>query len=293
MMPNEIRHVLPELGNGSGVGSGLVRRAVALTVATAVLMVAALTVVMVTLQIEVTIDANGTLEPLHIWRIHSFAAGVIYEVEAVSGQQVAQGQVLARLDPFALERELESLRLEARHKRHQRQPRGEIDRLEQAIDTLEQRLRRHVLRAPVNGVILSEELDQLVGQHVVAGQLLFELGSIDSWKATLEIPERAVDPIRVGDPVKLTVPALAKLESWIPEKLTATVTFVGSEPTSASTPSRSVYRLHASLEGARPGAEASKHLRRGMSVDAKIITRSARAVDLLIRHVKRQVGIDG
>jgi len=287
------RHVLPDLDERAGLGARLVRRAVVLTLGGVALLAATLFGVLLALQIEITVKASGTLEPLHVWRVHSFAAGVIREVHAVPGRRVERGEILARLDPFALEAELRSLRLEAKHKRHGREARAEIARFDDAIETIEARLERLTIRAPDNGVMLSEEVDRLIGQHVQEGQLLFEIGSVGTWKAVLAAPEREIDPIRLGDLVKLAIPAVSDVGSWLPESLPATVTFIGSEPLDQSTPSRGLYRIYAQLDTASIDPGRCARLRRGMTTEARVVTRSARAIDLLLRHFKRRAGVDG
>ncbi len=287
-------HELPELAEQPGLGGRLVHRTVLITLAGIALLAALALTVLFFFQVEVTVEARGVLEPLEVWRVHSFAAGVVHEVRAVSGARTERGEVLARLDGFALEAELARLQLEAKHKRHRPEtPRAELELLEQSARAVEERLRRLTILAPAAGVVLTEELDRLVGQNVAEGQLLFEIGSAEAWKAVLEVPEREIDPIRLGDPVKLSIPAIADTGSWLPESLPATVTFIGSEPTGASTPSRSLYRIYAELDTAGIDLERRARFRRGMTVEAHVVTRSARAIDLLMRHFKRRAGIDG
>ena len=289
---------LPELPERSGLGGRLVHRTVIISIVGVATLAAITLLVLMLFRIEITVEAGGFLEPLEVWRVHSMVEGIVEEVPVVSGTRIEQGEVLARLDAFALETQLADLRLEAKHQRHRPQDRAELERLDQAISTVEEQLRRLTLVAPESGVVLSEDLDKLIGQHVGRGQLLFEIGSADRWKAVLEVPEREIDPIRLGDPVRLIVPAIAEPGSWIPESVPATVVFIGSEPTEASTPNRSLYRLYAELDtpeldAADFDAERWNRLRRGMTVEARVITRSARAIDLLVHHFKRQMGIDG
>lgn len=286
-------HALPTLVERPGLGGRLVRRAVVITSLALILLAGGSLSVLVWVQVEITIAASGRLEPLEVWRVHSFATGVVKEVPAQPGQRVEIGDVLARLDPFALESELASRRLEARHRRHGRMAaRSELDRLEMEIADLESRLLRLTIVSPERGVMLSEELDRLLGQRVGDGQLLFEIGSPGSWKAVLEVPEREIDTIRIGDPVRLSIPAVSAVGALTPERLPATVSFVGSAPTETSTPRSSRYRIHAALESAAIDAQQRSRLRRGMSVEARVVTRSARAIDLVVDHLKRQAGLD-
>ncbi len=120
-----------------------------------------------------------------------------------------------------------------------------------------------------------------------------QVDTAGEWQAMLRVAEREIDPIRIGDPVKLTVPALANRTSWMPERLPATVSSIGSEPLPESTEGRALYRVDATLDLESLDPEHRQRFRRGMTVEARIITRSARAIDLVTGHFKRQLGTDG
>lgn len=120
-----------------------------------------------------------------------------------------------------------------------------------------------------------------------------EAGTAGPWKAKLRVAEREIDPIRIGDPVKLTIPALANRKSWMPERLSAKVTSIGSELLPESTEGRALYRVDATLDLESLDPEHRQRFRPGMTVEATIITRSARAIDLITGHFQRQLGSDG
>lgn len=282
---------LPEFEEKSTFGGRLVRRTVSLTLGGLLLLAFIGLLVLYLVPVEITVEASGVLEPLQVWRVHSLTSGAVREVPVRSGQEVAAGQTLCRLDGFALETELERLRLEARHKRHRPEtPRVEMELLDQAILTAEERLQRLTVVAPESGILLSEDLDQMLGAYVNEGQLLFEIGTQGVWKAALRVPEREIDPIQIGDPVRVEVPALVEAGQWMREALPASVTFVGSDLLPASTPSRGLYRVVAALDMERISPPELERFRRGMTVEAHVITRSVRAIDLVMRHFQRQAG---
>lgn len=284
---------LPELEEKPSLGGRLVRRTVTLTLGGLCLLGLISILVLYLVRIEITVEAAGVLEPLQVWRVHSLASGAVREIPVQSGQEVVAGQVLCSLDGFALETELHRLHLEARHKRHRPEtPRAEMELLEQSILTAEERLKRLTVVAPESGVLLSEELDKLQGVHVNEGELLFEIGTQGIWKADLEVPEREIDTIRVGDLVRVEVPALVEAGQWMRESLRAEVTFVGSELLETSTPQRGLYRVFAALDADRVSPTDLERFRRGMTVEGRVITRSVRAIDLVIRHFQRQAGGD-
>lgn len=282
---------LPEFEEKPTFGGRMVRRTVTLTLGGLLGLALASVLVLSFVRVEITVEATGVLEPLHVWKVHSLSSGPIREVPVRSGQRVEAGQTLGRLDGFQLETELDRRRLEARHKRHRPEtPRAEMELLEQAILSAEERLQRLTVVAPEAGIVLSEGLEEMRGAYVSEGQLLFEVGSEGAWKAVLEVPEREIDPIQIGDPVRLEVPALVEAGQWMREPLPAEVTFVGSELLETSTPSRGLYRVLASLDTDRISPRELERFRRGMTVEARVVTRSVPAIDLVVRHFQRQTG---
>lgn len=287
-------HRLPEFDERPSLGGRLVRRTVSLTLVGLVLLAVVTAATLFTVEMEITVAASGRLEPLEVRKIHVVSPGRIEEVLVESGERVRAGQTLARLDDFALRQELDRLRLEARHQGSRPDvPDAERELLEQSILFREQLLERLELVAPADGVVLSEEVDQLAGVVVTEGQLIFEIGSAEAWKTVLRVPEREIDSVRTGDEVKLRIPAVDDPEVWMPENLTARVSFVGSELLEGSAPGHGLYRVDAEIDTERVPAALRERFRRGMTVEAHIVTRSARAVDLVVLHLKRQIGFDG
>lgn len=76
----------------------LVTRAVSLTIGIAVLVIIATLLVSFVVVINVTIDVDGTIEPLEIWPVRSREAGILDTVLVASGDTVRRGQVVATLD---------------------------------------------------------------------------------------------------------------------------------------------------------------------------------------------------
>ena len=281
---------LPSLREPPTLGARLVRRAVGLTVGSLAVIATAGATALSIFEIDVALDAAGVLEPRHVETVRSPVLGVVAEVEVAAGDRVEPGQPVARLDAFALRASLEQMRLEVRHKRHRRETsRQELESLEQRIAAAELELERHVLHSPIAGSVLTEELERKVGSRLAEGDLLLEVGSLDVWRARLLVAERDVHLIAVGDPVKIEVHAVTALDTWRHELIDASVTFVGTDPLDGSGTGGSFYRVFADLDGDRLGDHLRARFRRGMSVEARVITRSAPALDVLIRFFRRSV----
>ncbi len=283
---------LPQLDEQPSLGGKLVHHAVTLTLFGVAGVLSVALVVLFAYRVEVTVEAPGMLEPQTVWRVHSPASGLVEEVLVETGDGVDEGQLLALLDGLAIENRLERLRLEAKHRRNDPQTRrSEREYLDQQIHALEREQRRLQVLSPAVGVILTEELEYLPGSRVNEGDLLFEVVTLDEWKAVLLVPERDIHTIRIGDPVKIRIPAATSLSSWITENFPGTVSFVGSDPMDRAASGKGTYRVFATLASERIEAEQLARFKRGMSVEGRVITRSARAVDLLIRYLRRRLGI--
>ena len=166
---------------------------------------------------------------------------------------------------------------------------AEMDRLDAQIREVRERMTRAVIRAPSDGVVLTDQLDRLLGSYVSEGQTLMEVGEQGEWRVTMLVPERDVNKIAVGDPVRIEVQAFSEKDRT---QLDARVTFVaqspvgtGSEaadaaPGAMSAAGPGVYRVVATLERGQADRAALDKFRRGYSVSANVITRSGRIAEL-------------
>lgn len=275
---------LPSLEEPQGRG-WLVERVVGLTLLGLALLCTGGGAVLATLELEETVACSGVLEPLEVSRAHSLATGLLSSVEVEAGSRVEAGQTLAHLDGFDLRAELRRLRLQSRHQLSNRTAsRWDRELLQQRMAELEQRLSRLQVVAPAGGVVLTEGARDRLGARILEGELLFEIGSAGSWKAVLGVPEGRIDGIRLGDPVQLAVPAVADLGGWLGERLAGEVMFVGAQADELG-----AYRVEVTVDSGSAALEKAAALRRGMSVQARIVTRSAPAMELISRYLERRV----
>lgn len=280
--------LLPDIVEGPNFGSWVARGAVGVTLASLVVFGALTLLVLFTLRLDVALDASGYLEPRQVHAVRSPLAGVVREVMVAAGDEVGQGQMVARLDSFELENRLAGLELEADLKRHQPDTdRRQFQMLQEEIRGVEDLLARHVLVSPGDGVILTERLDDLIGTRVAAGELVLEVGSAGSWQAELWLPEQDIHLVEEGDLVKLRVRAITTLQQWRHRVFDGRVRYVGRD---ALADRPGYYRVVAELDGVSVQGEVLQRFRRGMSVEASIVTRSARAIDLLVRYIFQPQG---
>lgn len=170
-----------------------------------------------------------------------------------------------------------------------RQQRAELDRLELQIASAKERLNRLSIVAPISGMILTEHLEDLTGSFVGEGELLLEVAELGRWMATFTIREVDIHRIRIGNPVKVRIPALAALER---DLVSGRVVSVASDPDGmeqGSDRSAEGYRVVAELDAAQLEMIGLEKLRRGYSVDGKVISRSGRILSLLWDFVSNKL----
>ncbi len=371
---------LPDLPETKNVGAGVVRRAVSITFLVLAMAFAGALVVAFLVEIDVTVDAGGALEPVTIWPVRSQEPGLLAQVHVVTGDTVEAGQALASLDSLQLyhqalqleadrrarrlayeqaqavsgveEREQENVKAQAqaavvraraqlrdrlttyglgsnvdsvlstyrvgthvaidqaladvqtaeaalRSTQTQRErltlsdfdlrrQQVEIERLDAQIASVRHRLGRLTLRAPAAGVVLTGQLERLVGSFVREGELLLEVAALDVWRVNLFVRERDVYEIHIGDQAKVELQAfLGKDEDLIYGR----VVTIAAESASLDDAPTGLYRVTVVLDEAEVERVGRDKLRRGYSAQGKVITRSGRIIKLLVDYVKEQANM--
>ena len=160
------------------------------------------------------------------------------------------------------------------------------------------RARRELLdvRAPAAGVVLSD-VESLIGTSVREGDPVLDLADGSEWRALLEVTERDIHRIHVGDEVSVTIAALSSMSS---DPFRGIVSAVAVSPNAAplettaglnlSGPRNAgAYKVVVALQSQPSNRELVDALRLGYTVSARIVTRSATALTLLRGYFKRQM----
>jgi len=195
--------------------------------------------------------------------------GYIAEANARAGDLVEAGEVLARLDDRDLR--LEERRLRSEKVRLEKEYRQALAtesrtdasiaaaRVEQASARLElvrEQLARTSVVAPFDGIVLEGDLDRSLGSPVEPGDVLFELAPLDGYRIIVEVDERDIADVEVGQRGRLALSALpGRRLPLVVERIT---------PISTAEEGRNYFRVESAL--AQPGDS----LRPGMEGIAKI-----------------------
>ncbi|WP_088159271.1 efflux RND transporter periplasmic adaptor subunit [Achromobacter xylosoxidans] len=190
--------------------------------------------------------------------------GYISEATRRAGDEVKQGDPLAALD--TRETELELLRagnLEVQYRRQAEEASARGDSAAAAIAQAQARqamaqmqfhreqIQRSTLRAPFDGTIVSGDLSQQLGEAVKRGQELFKLSPPDGYRLWLDVEDRLIDDVAVGQTGRVALAAMP--DRQIPFTVTRIV------PLAQVQEGKTVFRLEASLD-----EKAAPTLRPGM-----------------------------
>lgn len=173
------------------------------------------------------VELQGNVSTKQNLVIYPEFSGTLTNVYVKEGQQVAKGQILARIDDGGLSQQLAQLKIQAdlakttfeRQKRLWNQKIGsEIQYLQakatyegqqQAVNQLQQQVGKTIVRAPFSGTIDDVITDQ--GSVVSPGQSqLFRIVNLKDMQIKTDVPERYITDISAGKDVQVNFPVLGK-----------------------------------------------------------------------------------
>ena len=214
-------------------------------------------------------DADAQIEGLVRRAVVAPYDGFIRDAQARAGDTVHEGDVLASLDDrdMVLERlrwvtERQQRTFEYDKALATRQPaainvtKSQIAQAEAQIQLLDEQLARVKMRAPIDGLIVSGDLSQIIGASVTRGQLLFEVAPLTGYRVILSVDERQIGAIEVGQTGHLVTTALpGEPFAFVVEKLV---------PIAEVKDGKNTFRVEGRI------TELSDRLRPGMEGVAKI-----------------------
>ena len=161
-----------------------------------------------------------------------------------------------------------------------------IKDLNNEIKYLETVQKNNKVYAGSNGIILTEEIDEMIGRTFNKGSLLFEISEIKNWNIDLQIPEMEIHNIAIGDSVKIEITALNLSNDKKLYGGTVSYVAMGKLNSDSEQIQQNSYKVTATLNKSDFGDEEFKKLRRGFTAKASIITESDTIMKLLIKHFK-------
>jgi RND family efflux transporter MFP subunit len=190
--------------------------------------------------------------------------GFVAEGLVRAGDTVRKGQPLARLDDRDLQ--LERSRWSAERSQLIRKYEGaqaqgdratmgvlaaQINEAEAQLSLAQDRLARATLVAPFDGVVVSGDLSQQIGAPVETGRVLFEVAPLRGFRVMLQVDDRDIAHLRLGQRGEL-------LLSGLPERALP-ISVKRITPVATQRDGRNFFDVEATVEGSaaplRPGME--------------------------------------
>jgi biotin carboxyl carrier protein len=190
--------------------------------------------------------------------------GFIAASHVRAGDTVREGQVLCELDDRDLkieqakwtsEREQSDKKLReamaGRNFANVQMSTAQLKEAEAQLALASERIRRTKITAPFDGVVVSGDLSQLIGSPVEQGKKLFEIAPLASYRVILQVDEREIRNVEVGQSGKLVIAGIAGDPSPFD--------VVKVTPVATAEDGRNFFRVEALLQAApprlRPGME--------------------------------------
>lgn len=165
---------------------------------------------------DAAIEASGSIEVAEV-SVAAEIGGRVLEVPVEAGDEVAEGDVLLRLDPTLLEAQgrqaaaaVDLARAALSAAGGTAAPAGrlaaaQLAQAQAAADLLAAQLDRLTVKAPADGVILERAVEP--GEVAMPGAPLLTLGRLDALTITVYVPEDRYGRIAVGDKATVQVDA--------------------------------------------------------------------------------------
>ena len=195
--------------------------------------------------------------------------GYVAEANARAGDIVEDGAQLCRLDDRDLK--LEYAKWSAQREQLMKEHRGalakydlpqarimeaRITQAEAEMALVGEQLSRARLLAPFRGVVMSGDLSQSLGAPVERGEVLFEVAPLESYRVIVQVDERDIGDVRVGQQGQLALPSM-------PDELFP-LTVSAITPVLTAREGRNYFRVEAQVD------KVSARLRPGMEGIGKI-----------------------
>jgi RND family efflux transporter MFP subunit len=152
--------------------------------------------------------------------------GTLEKALVAPGDLVSEGDILARLDGREIRWELDGLSAEhsreakkrdsamAGHKVADAQlAKLEMERLESKRQLLEDRIQHLEIKSPIQGIVVSGDLEKAEGAPLTIGQSLFEIAPLDRMVVEVAIPQEEIQYAAAGQQVELRLDAYPR-RSW-------------------------------------------------------------------------------
>ncbi len=243
---------------------------------------AAAAVILVFLPLPMRVSGTATVAPQHIVTVNAPVEANVQHVFAQEGQAVSKGDVMASLDDYSWRADLiasqaryEAAALTTQSDLARQSPQAGIDRaqadyLKAEMQRSQGKLTNASLRSPIDGIVITPELQNFAGKHLDAGAPFAQVLDLDSALVNIAIDEEDAPLLRNGQT------AAIKLNSFPTHVWRGDVSIVGLQADAADAGRSFAARV--------PLSNRDGELRSGMEGRAKIFIGYRPAGVVLLRR---------
>lgn len=225
-----------------------------------VILVAAMVLVEVDYRVSAKTVLEGEIQRAAVAPFEGFVAAA----HVRAGDVVRKGQLLVALDDRDLRLEQHKWQSEQAQREGQLREamakhsladiqilQAQVRQSEAQFALASERIARAKIRAPFDGVVISGDLSQLIGSPVEQGKKLFEIAPLQTYRVVLQVDEKEIRHVQVGQAGKLMISGIAS--DPIPFRVSKVT------PVATAQDGRNFFRVEAQLKQApsrlRPGME--------------------------------------
>ena len=239
-------------------------------------------VLLVFLPLPMRVSGVATVAPQHIVTVNAPLEANVQSVFAHEGQAVSKGDVMASLDDYSWRADLvaaqakyEAAELTMQSDLARQSPQAGVDRsqteyLKSELQRSQGKLSNAALRSPIDGIVITPELQNLAGKHLDAGAPFAQVLDLETAVVNIAIDEEDEPLLRSGQPTAI------KLDSFPTQVWRGHVSIVGAEADAADAGRSFAARV--------PLANRDGELRSGMAGRAKIFIGYRPAGVVLLRR---------
>ena len=230
-------------------------------------------------------SGTATLEAVGDAQVVAKTSGIVLQLLVEEGMRVQKGQLLARLDDEAARNKLAqaSATLKKAQAAYDKADKGfalkitpkadydsmkyDLETQKAIVDGAQLDLSYTRIVAPISGVIAKRSVK--LGNLVQLNQALFQIVDLDPLQAVLNVPERDLDTLKAGQPVRMNVDALGS------RSFDGTIARIAPVVDAASGTFRATCEFRDSTQTLKPGMFGRIEVAYDQRHDALVVPRNA------------------
>jgi multidrug resistance efflux pump len=243
--------------------------------------VAAAILLLIFCPLPLRISGTAAVAPQSVVTLAAPVEGTVARIYAREGQHVSQGEVLGTMDDWSWRNQLSAAQAKyeaavlamqgdlARHSAQAGEDRTQADYLRAEMERTRLRIANAQLRSPIDGIVMTPDLQNAVGEHLDAGATFAQVLNLASARVNIAVDQEDASLVKAGQY------AAIKLDSFPAQTLHGQVFSISPEAQAAD--AGRVFYAHVLLPN------ASAELRTGMDGRAKIFAGYRPAGFVLLR----------